>query len=534
MTATTGSGSRPGPLRSSYASVEIPDLTLPELLFGHGPGEGSDSTAVVDGVSASQMTYASLAQAVRSLAGALHAHGIREGDVIAIFAPNCPAWVTAFHGVLRANAAVTSANPLYSAREFAHQLQDSDAKAVFTVAACLERATEAADAAAIPRAAIFVLDEAPGHRSLSELIDAATEPPQLSISPSSLAALPYSSGTTGLPKGVMLTHRNLVANLVQTAAITPIDSDAVVLAVLPFFHIYGMTVIMNQALLRRATLVTMSRFDLAEFVRVVASHQVTWIYIAPPIAVALVKQTPTGHDITSVDFVVSGAAPLDAALGRQLAERLGCAVLQGYGMTELSPTSHMMDPTRPDDDLSSIGYSLPNVECRIVDPATGADVTSGQPGELWVRGPNVMAGYQNNPQATKETVDEDGFLHTGDIATVNEHNLYHIVGRTKELIKYKGYQVPPAELEALLLTHPGVADAAVIGVPNADGEELPKAYVVQQHGHRLAADDVLHFVAERIAPHKKIRIVEFIDQIPKSASGKILRNELRARHDRPR
>ncbi|WP_246872612.1 AMP-binding protein [Rhodococcus sp. DMU1] len=527
---TKTNGSRPVPITSPYPPVEIPNVTVPELLFGSGFGERAGSTAVVDGASGESVTYADLEQTVRRLAGALHARGIRADDVVAIFAPNSPNWVTAFHGILRANAVVTSANSLYSAPEFAHQLVDSGAKALFTVAACLERASEAAIAAGLTREAIFVLDEAAGYTSLAELIATDAVAPELISKPSSVAVLPYSSGTTGLPKGVMLTHRNVVANLVQTAAITPTHSASVILAVLPFFHIYGMTVIMNQALLRRATLVTMPRFDLDEFLRVVAEHRVTWVYIAPPIAVALAKQTDlTRYDVSSIEGVVSGAASLDATLGRAVGDRLGCMVLQGYGMTELSPTSHMMDPARPDDDLSSIGYALPNIECRLVDPATGADVAPGEPGELWVRGPNVMVGYLHNPQATNETLDEDGFLHTGDIATVEPSGLFHIVDRVKELIKYKGYQVPPAELEALLLNHPAVADAAVIGIQDADGEEIPKAFVVRQPGHLLTADEVLAFVAARIAPHKKIRIVEFIDQIPKSTSGKILRKELRAR-----
>nr|WP_271209045.1 AMP-binding protein [Rhodococcus wratislaviensis]GLK33490.1 4-coumarate--CoA ligase [Rhodococcus wratislaviensis] len=527
---TKTSGSRPAPIASPYAPVDIPDVSVPELLFGGGFGDRAGSTAVVDGATGKSLTYAELEQTVRRLAGALHARGIQADDVVAIFAPNSPDWVIAFHGILRANAVVTSANALYSAPEFAHQLVDSGARAIFTVEACLERAGEAAGAAGLTREAIFVLDEAAGYTSLAELIATDAAAPELISTPSGLAVLPYSSGTTGLPKGVMLTHRNVVANLVQTAAITPTHSASVILAVLPFFHIYGMTVIMNQALLRRATLVTMPRFDLDEFLRVVAEHRVTWVYIAPPIAVALAKRADlTAHDISSVEVVVSGAASLDATLGHAVGERLGCAVLQGYGMTELSPTSHMMDPARPDDDLSSIGYALPNIDCRLVDPTTGADVAPGEPGELWIRGPNVMIGYLHNPQATSETLDEDGFLHTGDIATVEPGGLFHIVDRVKELIKYKGYQVPPAELEALLLAHPAIADAAVIGVRNADGEEIPKAFVVLQPGHPLADDELIAFVAARVAPHKKIRIVEFIDEIPKSAGGKILRKELRAR-----
>jgi acyl-CoA synthetase (AMP-forming)/AMP-acid ligase II len=198
-------------------------------------------------------------------------------------------------------------------------------------------------------------------------------------------------------------------------------------------------------------------------------------------------------------------------------------------MTELSPVSHAIPRDKPDMDLNSVGVALPNTECKLVDPETGEEVGPGGRGELWVKGPNVMVGYLNNPEATAITLDDEGYLHTGDVAEVTEDGVFSIVDRVKELIKYKGYQVPPAELEALLLTHDKVADVAVIGVRDADGEEVPKAFVVRQPGAELSADEVMAFVAMRIAPHKKVRVVEFLEQIPKSASGKILRKDLRAR-----
>src|SRR5690606_38975124 len=272
-------------------------------------------------------------------------------------------------------------------------------------------------------------------------------------------------------------------------------------------------------------------FDLQEFLRVISEYRVSRIYIAPPVAVALAKH-PIGdqYDLSCIDVIFSGAAPLDAELGHAVAKRLGCTVLQGYGMTELSPVSHSMPDDRPDLDLNSCGFAIPNITCKIVDPETGEEVGPGVPGELWVKGPNVMAGYLNNPEATAATLDDEGYLHTGDVATVTEDGVFTIVDRVKELIKYKGYQAPPAELEALLLTHEKIADAAVIGVRDAEGEEVPKAFVVRQEGASdLTEEDVMTFVAERIAPHKKVRVVEFIDQIPKSASGKILRKDLRAR-----
>jgi len=313
-----------------------------------------------------------------------------------------------------------------------------------------------------------------------------------------------------------------------------IDSDDAVLALLPFFHIYGLTVLLNIALKLRARLVTMPKFDLAEFLRIIQDQKLTYLFIAPPVALALAKHPLIDqYDLSSVHTVFSGAAPLDEELGKAVATRLNTRVRQGYGMSELSPVSHAIPFDRDDIPLSSVGLPLANTVNKLVDPATEAEIdlpTEGlsEPGELWVKGPNVMAGYLNNPTATAETLDDDGFLHTGDIAVVDSEGVVYIVDRLKELIKYKGYQVPPAELEALLLTHPDIADAAVIGVHDEDGEEVPKAFVVLQDNASLDEAAVMAFVSERVSPHKKVRKVEFIATVPKSAAGKILRKDLRA------
>ncbi|MHA6621859.1 AMP-binding protein [Pseudonocardia sp. DLS-67] len=526
------------PVRSPYPDVEIPDVSLFDFLFT-GFGERAGAPAVIDGASGATITFAELEGMVGKIAAGLAERGIGAGDVVALFAPNTPHYVAVFHGILRANAIVTSINSLYTPGELAHQLADSGAKLVFTVSPFLDRVRAAIAEVGLPADAIVVLDGAPstpgGHSSLRDLLGTTAEPPVQTVTGADTAVLPYSSGTTGRAKGVVLTHRNLVANLQQIASMGDVDSDTKILAVLPFFHIYGMTVMMNQGLHRRATVVTMPRFDLQEFLRVISEYRVGRVYIAPPVAVALAKHPIVDrYDLSCIDVIFSGAAPLDAELGHAVAKRLGCTVLQGYGMTELSPVSHCMPDDRPDLDLDSCGYAIPNVVSKLVDPETGQEVGPGGRGELWVKGPNVMSGYLNNPEATAITLDAEGYLHTGDVATVTEEGVFTIVDRVKELIKYKGYQVPPAELEALLLTHDKIADAAVIGVRDAAGEEVPKAYVVRQaDGTDLTADEVMAFVAERIAPHKKVRVVEFIDQIPKSASGKILRKDLRAREAAP-
>jgi acyl-CoA synthetase (AMP-forming)/AMP-acid ligase II len=516
-------------IRSPYPDVEIPEVSLYDLLFGD-LGDRTDQPAFIDGATGASVSFGELKRQVDTIAAALAERGVGAGDMIAIFAPNSPGWAAVFHGVLRANAAVTTVNSLYSAGEVAAQLRDSGARLLFTVSPFLDRASAAVRDAGRTQDSIIVLDAAEGVTSLRDLLASTAEPPGHTARAGDTAVLPYSSGTTGRGKGVILTHRNLVANLRQCEPVFQVEAGARILAVLPFFHIYGMTVMMNNGLYRRATVVTMPKFDLAEFLRVIAEHRVDTVYIAPPIAVALAKHPIVdSYDVSCIETILSGAAPLDAELGQAVAKRLGCEMRQGYGMTELSPVSHAIPRDRPDINLSSVGVALPNTECKLVDPATGEEVGPGGRGELWVRGPNVMSGYLNNPEATAMTLDEEGYLHTGDVAEVTEDGVFSIVDRVKELIKYKGYQVPPAELEALLLTHEQVADAAVIGVRDADGEEVPKAFVVRQAGAELTAEDVMTFVAMRIAPHKKVRVVEFIEQIPKSAAGKILRKDLRAR-----
>ncbi len=525
-------------VRSPYADIDIPDVGLPEFLFSDLSGH-EDSVAVIDGPSGREMTFAELANGVDRFAAALGERGLGKGDVIALFAPNTPYYPIVFHGGLAAGVAVSTVNALYTPDELAFQLRDSGAKVLVTVSAFLDRARAALREEGLAVTEVVLLDDARDEAStpmpentLADLLTTTAERPSVSITGDDVAALPYSSGTTGRAKGVVLTHRNLVANLLQVQAMgTHVTSSTKILAVLPFFHIYGMTCMMNQGIHARATVVTMPKFDLSEFLRIISEYRVDRVYVAPPIAVALAKHPMVEeYDIDCVDIVFSGAAALDADLGHAMGERLNCTVLQGYGMTELSPVSHCMPDDRPDMDLGSIGVAVPNVECKLVDPETGEEGTRG---ELWVKGPNVMREYLNNAEATSSTLDEDGFLHTGDVATVTDEGIFHIVDRVKELIKYKGYQVPPAELEALLLTNDSIADAAVIGVKDSDGEEIPKAFVVKQEGADISEDDVMSFVAERIAPHKKVRVVEFIDQIPKSGAGKILRKDLRAREQAP-
>ncbi|MGH3929466.1 MAG: 4-coumarate--CoA ligase family protein [Pseudonocardiaceae bacterium] len=515
------------PFCSPFPDVEIPAVSLTELIFAE---MAADRPALIDGVSGQVITYRRLQILVNRVAGALAARGVGKGDVVAMFAPNTPYYVVVFHGILRAGAVATTVNSLYTPQDIAKQLHDSGAKLLFTVSSFLDRAAAATGQPGVSIETV-VLDGAPGYSSLADLLAQNATAPEVSIDPATdLAVLPYSSGTTGHPKGVMLTHRNLVANIAQCRPLLQVDQDTRVLAVLPFFHIYGMVVLMNLGLWSGATVVTLPKFDLEMFLRTIQEYRTDRVYIAPPVAVALAKHPMVDDfDLSAMEFLFSGAAPLDAELAGAVRARLGCKIRQGYGMTELSPVSHAIPMDRDDISVGTVGFTLPNMECKLVDPETGQEVGEGQLGELWCRGPNVMLGYLHNTEATLATVDSEGYLHTGDVAMVDADGVVTIVDRVKELIKYKGYQVPPAELEALLLTHPKIADAAVIGVRDADGEEVPKAFVVTQSGAEdLTGDDVMAFVAEQVSPHKKVRAVQFIDQIPKSASGKILRKDLRA------
>ncbi len=522
---------------SPFPDVDIPNQSVFEYLFDSLDDSDLGRIALIDPATGAETTYGALRAQISAFAGALAARDVGVGTVVALLCPNVPAFATVFHGILRAGATVTTINSLYTAGEIKKQLADAGATWLITVSPLLAGAKEAASEAGIADDHLIVMDGAEGHPNLRDFLTEQAAPPTVDFDPAThIAVLPYSSGTTGIPKGVMLSHRNLVANVQQCCSNIDLRETDRVLAVLPFFHIYGMTVLLNLALHQRASLVTMPKFDLVEFLTNIQNFKCTYLYIAPPIAVALAKHPIVDQfDISTVHTVFSGAAPLDGDTAAAAARRINARMMQGYGMSELSPVSHAMPYTMDDVPVSSVGVALPNITCKLIDTESGAEITefgeNGEtaPGELWVKGPNVMVGYLNKPDATAETLDADGFLHTGDIATLNEGGWITIVDRLKELIKYKGYQIAPAELEALLLSHPKIMDAAVIGVLDDDKQEIPKAFIVAAPDSGLTADEVMAFVTENVAPHKKVRRVEFIDAIPKSTAGKILRKDLRAR-----
>ncbi|MFG2624496.1 4-coumarate--CoA ligase family protein [Streptomyces sp. NPDC048473] len=521
---------------SDLPAVQALDVPIHDAVLGQATAAFGDTVALIDGTNdSSTLTYRQLDAFHRKIAAALAAAGVRKGDVLALHSPNTIAYPAVFFGATRAGATVTTVHPLATAEEFAKQLRDSSARWIVTVSPLLEAARRAAELVGGIEE-IFVCDRAQGHTSVLDMLATTAPEPHIAIDPAEdTAALPYSSGTTGTPKGVMLTHRSMATNLEQLSPFIPMGPGDRILAVLPFFHIYGLTALMNAPLRTGATVVVLPRFDLTQFLAAIEKHRISGLYVAPPIVLALAKHPSVAqYDLSSLEYVVSAAAPLDASLAAACSQRLGLPpVRQAYGMTELSPGTHVVPLSAENPPPGAVGKLLPSTEMRIISLGhDSADAPAGTDGEILIRGPQVMKGYLGRPEATADMIDADGWVHTGDIGHVDTDGWLFVVDRVKELIKYKGYQVAPAELEALLLGHEAIADAAVIGVYDADGNEVPKAYLVRRPsaaGENLTAADVMAYVAERVAPYKKVRQVEFIAAIPRATSGKILRRELRDR-----
>jgi acyl-CoA synthetase (AMP-forming)/AMP-acid ligase II len=508
------------PFRSPFPDVSIPNVPLTEFVLGAASTRG-DKPALVCAATNRTLTYRQLVDDVRRLAAGLSRRGIAKGDVVGVWAPNSPDYAVVFHAVISLGAILMTANPAYTAEELSFQLRDARPKLLFTVAALVDRARDASALASQPLE-IVTLDDGGEVPTLSSIaVDAS--PPRVAIDPDrDIAVMPYSSGTTGLPKGVMLTHRNLVANITQFDSLE-VQSMGTLLGVLPCFHIYGMVVIMSFGLMRGETIVTLPRFDLETVLRTLQDWRIAMAHLVPPVIVALAKHPIVDkYDLSHLKWIFSGAAPLGVELTEAVEKRLSVRIRQGYGLTETSPVTHYSLPDR--EKAGKVGQLVPSTELRIVDPASGEDMGVGERGEVWIRGPQVMKGYLNNPDATARTIDGDGWLKTGDVGVIDDEGYLEVVDRLKELIKVKGFQVAPAELEALLLKHPAVADVAVIPVPDEECGEVPKAFIVARGP--LGAEEVMSFVAGRVAHYKKVRHVAFVEQIPKSPSGKILRRVL--------
>jgi len=499
-------------------------------------------TALLDTSSGRRLTFAEYGELVESAARGLITAGVKPGEVVAIFLANSWEFCTAYHAITLAGAIATLLNPTYREREVRYQLENSGAVMLITDGANLEGISLAGLPAL--RRVYTTRQPAAGCEPFSNLLAPATAACPKPDRPSAqkLAVLPYSSGTTGLPKGVMLSHFNLVANIYQLLGpnATKLNSGDNILCCLPFYHIYGLNVILNPALILGAKLVLVPRFQPQALIPLITEEAITMMPLVPPAINALCQaaeagQFPREH---KVRWVKSGAAPLAPDLARRFTALTNILVCQGYGMTEASPVTHVgfLEPElyRPD----SIGHPLAQTDCRVlaqveIDPSQMAEHTdevgAGEPGELVMRGPQIMLGYWNEPQATAAVL-RDGWFWSGDIVTRDREGFYRVVDRRKEMIKYKGFAVAPAEVESVLLEHPAVKECGVVGRADAAAGEIPVAFIALRDGFadgKRMEDELCGFVADRLTHYKQPREVHFVSVVPKTASGKILRRELR-------
>jgi acyl-CoA synthetase (AMP-forming)/AMP-acid ligase II len=487
--------------------------------------------AIIDSSCDRRLTYAEYGEMVEDIARGFVSAGVSPGEVIAIYLPNCWEFCAAYHAATLAGAIPTPLNPSYREREVLHQLENSGAGILITDGPQLD----GINLSSLPLRRVYAIRQP----------YAGTEPFACLVSPSSstlprpgespertLAALPFSSGTTGLPKGVMLSHYNLVANVYQTIGpgTAQFRHDDVVLCFLPLYHIYGLNVVLNPCMALGATIVLLPRFKVPQLLSLIVSEGVTTMPVVPPALNALTQAAEAGQFPKEhrVRWVKSGAAPLAPELARRFREGTGILVCQGYGMTEASPVTHIgyLQPElyRPE----SIGQPVCQTECRVVDEH-GNQAATGELGELVMRGPQFMLGYWNEPQATAAVL-RDGWYWSGDVVTRDDQNFFYVVDRRKEMIKYKGFPVAPAEIEATLLEHPAVRDCGVVACPDADAGEIPVAFVVLRDGFvptKALDQELSSFVADRLTRYKQPREVRFVESVPKTLSGKILRRELR-------
>ena len=495
-----------------------PNITLTQLL-APSADRFQEKPAFVS-VEGQEYTFGRTWEACRRLGRFLQDRGLQKGDRVAILSANAPEYFIAFYSTLFAGGVVTTLNPLYKEREILHQLEDCQASAIFAMGPLVPTVHS-------------IREHLPGLQHVFAIEDvwdlSAEAPPDLhplALDPrQDLAALPYSSGTTGLPKGVMLTHYNLASNVRQTLSTGLFDSYSVLLDFLPFFHIYGMIVLMTCGFAVGATQVVMPRFDPTLGLDLIQRHRITNMFAVPPALLALANFPDIDrYDRSSLQFIMSGAAPLPPEVAQAASRALQCTVLQGYGMTETSPVTNVNPLHRVKD--ASVGPPIADTVEKVVSLDDGRELGANEVGELYALGPQIMRGYWQRPEETADTLPGDGWIRTGDIAQCDEEGYVYIVDRKKEMVKYKGYQVAPAELEAVLMEHPAIADAAVIPKRDPESGEVPKAFVLLRPTEKLAPEEIMRFVEERVAPYKKVREIEFVEAIPKTPSGKILRREL--------
>jgi len=486
-----------------------------------------DRVAVVDAVTKEETTHSEMLRSVRKLAAALQRDGLAKGHYVAIALPNCVEFTISVLAVSLCGAVAAFVNPVYTARELEHVasiIQPHLWICRWDFVSLLKRLNQSKFNT---NAAVIGVDASQSQwHSLLQSGDPARFVAPIFECYNDVCTMPFSSGTTGLPKGVMLTHHNLVAALCQFKVWCPYDEHDVNLAMLPMFHQYGCLIVFS-SIATGSKIISVPKFNFTEMLQIVQDYQVTAIPLVPPIAILLTKHPAVAHyDLSSLRCIISSAAPISAVTIEEIIKRFKCDVLQGYGMTECTLATHFTP--KGEFKLGSVGMVMPFYEAKIVNEVTGAPVGVGELGELCVSGPMIMKGYRGYPAQTAAMIDADGWLHTGDIGYYDQQEWFYIVDRLKELIKYKGLQVAPSELEHLLLTHPQIADAAVIGLPDEMAGELPRAFVVKKANAQITEAQVAEFINAQVAPFKKLRGgVVFVSSIPKLASGKILRRELK-------
>ncbi|GAC1349520.1 MAG: long-chain-fatty-acid--CoA ligase [Ktedonobacteraceae bacterium] len=480
------------------------------------------------------LTYREVVSMVNCIANGLQNMGFKKGDRICLLMTNRPEYIVTLIAAASIGVVFSPMNPGYKEREISYQLENSEASGILVQRELLPQLQSVLSEKSFPHLKHILVtgdrvpESMPNAIPFAQLMRSSSpkRPQHVNVSSNDLLALPYSSGTTGFPKGTMLTHRNLASNNLQFTTALRVNITDVALLFLPFYHIYGV-MLTGSFLACSGTQVMMERFDLLQSLELCEKHGVTYYFAVPPIILALANASIDFGKMKTVKYVFSGAAPLPLEPARKLQEKSGILVVQGYGMTEASPLTHSQPGDRDLVRIDSVGLPTHNTEQKIVDIETGEhELPLGEDGEIIIRGPQIMQGYWKAPEETARAL-RDGWLYTGDIGHVDADGFTYIVDRKKEMIKYKGFGIAPAELESLLMEHPSVMDSAVIGVPDPEAGELPKGFVVLRKGHEVTPDEILTFANGKLAGYKKIHSIEFIDAIPKVASGKILRRELK-------
>ncbi|XP_061718164.1 probable 4-coumarate--CoA ligase 1 [Cydia pomonella] len=537
-------------LTSTWGEIEIGKETLTDYVF-RDVELWSDKPCVTCGASGRGYDYSMMQlmieRCANGLAGALK---MKQGEKIGLILPNLPEFVVLIYGAMKAGLVVTFANPLYTADEVRRQFTDCNVKCIATIEMFMPVATEVAKSLKDYKGTIWVgsdIEHQDGVYGLKPLLMADHEADLPEVNADDVCLIPYSSGTTGMPKGVMLTHKNLVCNLkqVQWPKMMKYEGEKgkgdVVLTVPPFFHIYGFNGVLNYNLTLGYHVVSMPRFTPEDYIKCLSEYQPTTLFVVPSLLAFLATHPSVKKEhLQFVETIMVGAAPTtDSMLEKFL---LKCEktkdeirLLQGYGMTESAPVALMTPYVYPYNKVGSVGQLVPSTQGKVVSLTSGDMLGPHKSGELLIRGPQVMKGYWNNEAATKETLDADGWLHTGDVAYYDDDQYFYIVDRTKELIKVKGNQVSPTELESVIMELPEVADVAVVGVPHALAGEVPRAFVVLKPKQNLTEKQVYDLVASKLTRYKHLEGgVAFLDSIPRNAAGKIMRNELKVRRYTPK